>query len=52
MEHVLSLSWTVVPYPSYSPDLVPSDFHLFGPVKMGLYEEHFPSDNTIIAAVK
>ena len=36
MEHIVNYGWTVVPHPPYSPDLVPSDFHLFGPMKDGL----------------
>jgi histone-lysine N-methyltransferase SETMAR len=27
------VGWSVLPHQSYSPDLVPSDFHLFGAVK-------------------
>jgi len=30
VEHIVKLGWTVVPHPPYSPDLAPSDFHLFG----------------------
>jgi hypothetical protein len=36
----------------HSPDLALSDFHLFRPMKDGLHEQHFPSNETIIAAVK
>jgi len=31
---------------------VHSDFHLFGMTKNGLCGQHFPSDDTVIAAVK
>jgi hypothetical protein len=27
------MHWEVLPHPTYSPDPVPSDFHLFGPLK-------------------
>jgi hypothetical protein len=30
---LLKLKWDVLPHPSYSPDLAPSDYHLFGPMK-------------------
>ncbi|GFO42939.1 histone-lysine N-methyltransferase SETMAR [Plakobranchus ocellatus] len=28
--------WDIIPHPAHSPDLVPSDFHLFGPLKRHL----------------
>jgi len=46
MEHI------VLPCSLYSPDLAPSDFHLFGPMKDGLHGQYFPSHNVIIAALK
>ena len=36
MEAITSFGWTVIPHPPYSPDLAPSDYHLFGPMKEGL----------------
>ena len=52
LEHTANLCWTILPYPPSSLDLLPSDFHLFGPVKDGLHGQHFPSNDAIIAAVK
>ena len=52
VDHTVNLVWTVLPYSLYSPDLAPSEFHLFAPMKDELYLQHFPSNNTIIAAVK
>jgi hypothetical protein len=34
-------------YPPYSPDLAPSDFHLFGPLKHHLSGERFPDDDAV-----
>ena len=37
------------PHPPYSPDLTPSDFHLFPQIKKALAGCHFASDDIIIA---
>jgi len=52
VECIVNLGRTVVPRPPYSPDLVPSDFHLFGPMKDGLLGQHFPSNDAVLRAVK
>ena len=52
VEHTVKLGWTIVPHRPYSPDLAPSDFHLFGPIKDGLCGQHFPSYVTVIWVVK
>jgi len=52
VEHIAKLGWTVLPHPPYSPDLAPSDFHLFGPMKDGLRGQHFPSKDAVVQAVK
>jgi len=52
VEHTVNLDWTVIPHPPYSPDVAPSDFHLFGPMKDGLCGQHFPSNDAIVRAVK
>jgi len=36
-----SLKWEVLQHPPYSPDVVPSDFHLFGPLKHRFRENAF-----------
>jgi hypothetical protein len=46
MGHIAKFDWSVQPHPPHSPDLVPSDFYVFGPMK------HFPDNDTIIAAVR
>jgi transposase len=38
---VRKLGWTVLPHPPYSPDLAPSDYHLFGKVKESLRGIHY-----------
>jgi histone-lysine N-methyltransferase SETMAR len=32
-EAITKLGWIVLPHPPYSPDLAPSDFHIFGALK-------------------
>lgn len=51
MEHTANIGWIVLPHPPYSSELKSFDFHLFRPMKNGLCGQHFPSNNTIIAAV-
>ena len=52
VEHTANFSWTVLLHPLYSPDLVSSDFHLFGLMKDGLHWQHFLSSDAVVAAVK
>jgi histone-lysine N-methyltransferase SETMAR len=35
-ERIQELQWELLEHPPYSPDLAPSDFHLFGPLKYTL----------------
>ena len=35
-EVIRSYGWTTLPHPPYSPDLAPSDYHLFGQLKAEL----------------
>jgi histone-lysine N-methyltransferase SETMAR len=39
------MEWTVLPHPPYSPELAPSVFHLFGPLKDALGGRRFVDDN-------
>jgi len=43
---------TVLRHPPYSPDLAPSDFYLFGPIKEVLCGHNSPSNDTTTAVVK
>jgi histone-lysine N-methyltransferase SETMAR len=51
-EHITKMGWTVPPHPLYSPDLAPSDFHLFGSLKDASRGTHFENDNSVIEAVR
>lgn len=44
--------WTTLPHPPYSPDLAPSDFHLFGPMKEALRGQRFSTDGEVMTAVR
>jgi hypothetical protein len=46
------MGWTVLPHPPYSPDLAPSDIHLFGSLKDALRRTHFEDENSVIEAVR
>ena len=52
VEHTANFSWTVLRHPPYSPDLAPSDFYLFGPIKEVLCGHNSPSNDTTTAVVK
>jgi histone-lysine N-methyltransferase SETMAR len=50
-EWLQKYGWEVLPHPPYSPDLAPSDFHLFGPLKRHLAGKRFQSDDEVVAEV-
>jgi hypothetical protein len=41
------LNFEVLEHPPDSPDLAPSDYHLFGPLKDALRGRHFASDEDV-----
>ena len=43
--------WEFLKHPPYSPDLAPSDFHLFSPLKKFLAGQRFTCDDEVKAAV-
>ena len=49
---IAAKGWTVLPHPPYSPDLAPSDFFLFGPLKDNLRGQKFDNDEEVQTAVK
>ena len=46
------LDFSVLPHPLYSPDLVPSDFHLFPKLKEHLKGQRFSCDEEVKSAVR
>jgi len=51
LEAIAKMGWEVLPHPSYSPDLVPSDYHLFGFVKDQLRGQRYETTVEIQKAV-
>ena len=51
LETLQKLKYQVLAHPPYSPDLVPSDYHLFGPLKEALRGRRFASDQELKEAV-
>ena len=51
LETLKQLKWDAMEHPAYSPDLAPSDFHLFGPLKNALRRRRFSCDDDVKAAV-
>jgi len=47
----VNLGFTVLEHPAYSPDLAPSDYHIFGPLKDALRGCRFTSDEGVKEAV-
>lgn len=47
----MELGWEILPHLPYSPDLAPSDFHLFRPLKTFLGDQHFGSNDAVKDAV-
>ncbi|GBL90856.1 Mariner Mos1 transposase [Araneus ventricosus] len=50
-EVLRKFKWDVFQHPPYSPDLAPSDFHLFTAMKKWLGREHFADDEELKNAV-
>src|SRR6266496_2694956 len=44
--------WSVLLHPAYSPDLAPSDFHLFDPLKDYLRGQKFNDDESVKAWIR
>jgi transposase len=46
-ETIEKMGWEILEHPSHSPDLTPSDFHLFGKLKEHLSGKRFASDQEV-----
>ncbi|GFN95521.1 histone-lysine N-methyltransferase SETMAR [Plakobranchus ocellatus] len=44
--------WEILPHPAHSPDLAPSDFHLFGPLKRYLGGMAFETEDDLISELR
>ena len=51
VETLQKLNFEVLAHPPYSPDLAPSDYHLFGPFKEALMGRRFTSDQELKVVV-
>jgi histone-lysine N-methyltransferase SETMAR len=52
MDTIQELKWNVLPHLSYSPDLAPSDCHLFGPPKEHLGGKCFCNNEKVVQDVR
>ena len=52
VETLRKLKFEVMAHPPYSPDLAPSDYHLFGPLKEALRGRRFTSDQEVNEEVR
>jgi histone-lysine N-methyltransferase SETMAR len=44
--------WDALPHPACSPDLAPSDFHLFGPLKEAVGGKRFRANDEVKLSVR
>lgn len=51
-EKILELGWSVLPHPPYSPDLAPTDYHLFCSLQNFLNGKTFNSEEQVRQAVE
>ncbi|GBM93359.1 hypothetical protein AVEN_159727-1 [Araneus ventricosus] len=51
-ERIRRLGWERLDHPTYSPDLVPSDIHLFPTFKSALSGRHFRRNEEVLQSMK
>jgi hypothetical protein len=51
-EAIAKMGRTVLAHPAHNPDVAPSDYHLFSPVKDALLGRHFADDNEMIQSFR
>jgi histone-lysine N-methyltransferase SETMAR len=51
-EAITNLQWTVLPHPPYSPDLAPTDYHLFSLLRDAIHGKKFEDHEEAISEVK
>ncbi|GFS11427.1 mariner Mos1 transposase [Elysia marginata] len=47
-----ALRWEILPFPAHSPDLAPSDVHLFGPLKRHLGGMALKAEGDLVGELK
>jgi hypothetical protein len=47
MSAITKMGWTVLPHPAHNPDLAPSNYHLFSPIKDALHGCQFADDSEL-----
>ena len=52
MDTSQKLKWNVLPHPPYSPDLAPSDYHIFGPLEEHLGRKSFHNNEEVTQDVQ
>ena len=52
VETVQQMGFELLQHHPYSPDLAPSDYHIFGPLKEALHGRRFTSDAEVKEAVR
>ena len=51
LEKIEKMGWEILPHPLYSPDLAPSNYHLFGFVKNQMQSYHYETNEALQKAV-
>jgi hypothetical protein len=52
MEAITKIRWSVLPHPPYSPNLAPSDYHIFGELKDSIRGTEFKDNAFLVMAAK